>query len=104
MRDEFGRIDVMVNDAGSLLLSPLDHLNVEDGLVGVAALPRTREERAGRIINLPEARSTGKRRARGQHARRACAAGQPSPGSDASWSPHDDRLGGWGGGPAEHEF
>ncbi len=62
--EEFGRIDVLVNNAGIAPLSPLDALRVDewDRMVDVnikgvlhgiaAALPRMREQHDGQIINL----------------------------------------------------
>jgi NADP-dependent 3-hydroxy acid dehydrogenase YdfG len=62
--DEFGRIDVLVNNAGLMPLSPLDALKVDEWeqmvdvnikgvLYGIAAaLPRMREQHDGQIINL----------------------------------------------------
>jgi NADP-dependent 3-hydroxy acid dehydrogenase YdfG len=62
--EEFGRIDVLVNNAGLMPLSPLDALKVDEWeqmvdvnikgvLYGVAAaLPRMREQHDGQFINL----------------------------------------------------
>ena len=62
--DEFGRIDVMLNNAGVMPLSPLDRLNVDewDQMIDVnvkgvlhgiaAALPYMEEQEAGHIINV----------------------------------------------------
>jgi NADP-dependent 3-hydroxy acid dehydrogenase YdfG len=62
--DEFGRVDVLVNNAGLMPLSPLDALKVDEWeqmvdvnikgvLYGIAAaLPRMREQHDGQIINL----------------------------------------------------
>ena len=62
--EEFGRIDVLVNNAGLMPLSPLDALKVDEWeqmvdvnikgvLYGVAAaLPRMQEQHDGQFINL----------------------------------------------------
>ena len=62
--DAFGRIDVMLNNAGIMPVSPLDRLNVDEwdrmidvNLKGVlygiaAALPYMREQASGHIINV----------------------------------------------------
>jgi len=60
----YGRIDVMVNNAGLMPSSPLEHLkiddwdrmidvNIKDVLYGIAAaLPYMKQQRAGHIINV----------------------------------------------------
>jgi NADP-dependent 3-hydroxy acid dehydrogenase YdfG len=62
--DEFGRIDVMLNNAGIMPASRLDHLKVDEWdqmidvnikgvLYGIAAaLPYMREQQSGHIINV----------------------------------------------------
>jgi Short-chain alcohol dehydrogenase of unknown specificity len=62
--DAFGRIDVMLNNAGVMPLSPLDRLNVDEWdqmidvnvkgvLYGIAAaLPYMKEQESGHIINV----------------------------------------------------
>ncbi|GGD02801.1 SDR family oxidoreductase [Halopseudomonas salina] len=63
-KDAYGRIDVLINNAGLMPLSPLDKLKVDEWdkmidvnirgvLYGIAAvLPTMREQHAGHIINL----------------------------------------------------
>ncbi|MFN2332262.1 MAG: SDR family oxidoreductase [Halomonas sp.] len=63
-KDTYGRIDVLINNAGLMPLSPLDQLKVDEWeqmvdvnikgvLYGIAAvLPTMREQHSGHIINL----------------------------------------------------
>lgn len=63
-REAYGRIDVLINNAGLMPLSPLDELQVEEWdkmvdvnikgvLYGIAAvLPTMREQKSGHVINL----------------------------------------------------
>lgn len=63
-RDTYGRIDVLLNNAGLMPLSPLDQLKVDEWeqmvdvnikgvLYGIAAvLPIMREQKTGHVINL----------------------------------------------------
>jgi len=60
----YGRIDVMINNAGLMALSPLDRLKIDDwnrmievNIKGVlhgvgAALPHMKQQKAGHIINV----------------------------------------------------
>lgn len=62
--DAFGRVDVMINNAGLMPSSPLERLKVEDWdrmidvnikgvLYGIAAvLPRMRQQKSGHIVNV----------------------------------------------------
>jgi NADP-dependent 3-hydroxy acid dehydrogenase YdfG len=69
----FGRIDVMINNAGLMPHSPLERLKIDDWnrtidvnikgvLYGIAAaLPYMKEQKAGHIINVSSARRRGGR-------------------------------------------
>ena len=58
--ETYGRIDVLINNAGVMPLSPLERLKVDDwdrmidvNLYGIAAaLPHMKEQKSGHIINL----------------------------------------------------
>src|SRR5207244_13356968 len=62
--DSFGRVDVMVNDAGIMAIAPIEALKVEEWdrmidvnikglLYGVAAvLPQMLKQKSGHILNL----------------------------------------------------
>ena len=108
----FGRIDVMINNAGLMPLSPLERLKIDDWnrmidvnikgvLYGIAAaLPYMKQQRAGHIINVSsvaghKVRAGGAVYAATKHAvlahlRRA------APRSEALQHPHDGDLTGRG--------
>lgn len=60
----FGRIDVLVNNAGTMVVSPIEHVTMEDyhdamntnfwGAVNVAyeVVPHMQERRSGRLVNI----------------------------------------------------
>lgn len=64
VRMEFGQIDVLINNAGVIQVSPVEHLTAEDYQESLkthfwaafntitAVLPEMRERRAGRIVNI----------------------------------------------------
>ena len=60
---KYGRIDVMINNAGLMPYSPLERLKIDDWgrmidvnikgvLYGIAALPHMKQKKAGHIINV----------------------------------------------------
>lgn len=62
--EQYGRIDVLINNAGIIQVGPLDHMQVEDFMDAMsihawgplytmlAALPQMRQQGEGRIVNI----------------------------------------------------
>ena len=104
----YGRIDVMINNAGLMPQSPLERLKIDDWdrmidvnikgvLYGIAAaLPYMKRQKAGHIINVSsvaghKVRPGGAVYAATKHAVRG-ALRRAAPGSEALQHPHDGDL------------
>ena len=115
----YGRIDVMINNAGLMPQSPLERLkidewdrmidvNIKGVLYGIAAaLPHMKRQKAGHYHQrLVRGRPQGGARLRGlcgDQARRARPVRRAAAGGEALQHPHDGDLAGRGGdGAAEH--
>ncbi len=108
----YGRIDVMINNAGLMPQSPLERLkidewdrmidvNIKGVLYGIAAaLPYMKQQKAGHIINVSSVAGHKVRaRRRGLCGDQVCRAGpirRAAPGSEALQHPHDGDLTGRG--------
>ena len=108
----YGRIDVMINNAGLMPHSPLERLKIDDWnrtidvnikgvLYGIAAaLPYMKQQKAGHIINVSSVAGHKVRPSSAVYAAtKACRAGpirRAAPGSEALQHPHDGDLTGRG--------
>ena len=104
----YGRIDVMINNAGLMPQSPLERLKIDDWnrmidvnikgvLYGIAAaLPYMKQQKAGHIINVSSVAGHKVRPgSSGLCSDQACRAGslrRAAPGSEALQHPHDGDL------------
>ena len=110
---KYGRIDVMINNAGLMPHSPLERLkidewdrmidvNIKGVLYGIAAaLPYMKQQKAGHIINVSSVAGhkvgPGWRGLCGDQTCRARPLRRAAPGSEALQHPHDGHLTGRGG-------
>jgi NADP-dependent 3-hydroxy acid dehydrogenase YdfG len=102
----YGRIDVLLNNAGLMPHSPLERLKVEDWermegvLYGIAAaLPHMKKQKAGHIVNVSSVAGHKVRPGGGLRRDEACRAGSlggAADGGEALQHPHDRDLAGRG--------